>query len=307
MSDRQFRLPRKNSDDPREARTVGLSRSEYRRLVADTQRPQEPQDPSSASTVSISTEQIEQVRRKGQPEQVGKLPARPNPEPRRRPSFLRELGVVVGVALVLSMLVKTFLVQPFWIPSGSMENTLVQGDRVIVSKLTPGPFDLKRGDVVVFADDEHWLDQPNVERSSVANIIVRPLQFVGLYPEGDDHLIKRLIGLPGDRVSCKAGGKLTVNGVALDEPYVYPGDSPCTDAGGEENWDIVVPEGRVWVMGDHRGDSADSRTHDAGSGGKQGSIRIDSITGRAVAIVWPLTRMDGLGNYSSTFDKVPNP
>lgn len=306
MSDRQFRLPRRSMDDQQEARTVGLSRSDYRRLVADTQRPEETPDPSNASTESISAEQVEQMRRKGQAEPVGKLPARPDPEPRRRHSLLRELGIVVGIALVLSMLVKTFLVQPFWIPSGSMENTLVRGDRVVVSKLTPGVFDLKRGDVVVFSDDEHWLETPNVRRSAVANIIVKPLQFVGLYPEGDDHLIKRLIGLPGDEVSCRPGGKLTVNGVALDEPYIYPGDGPCTDASGNENWDIVVPPGRAWVMGDHRGGSADSRAHDNDSGGPDGSIPLDSITGRAVAIVWPLTRMDGLGNYSSTFDKVPN-
>lgn len=314
MSDRRFRLPRRD-DDPEFTATAELSRAAYRKLVTDTRpaapeqpAPEQPEpDPATASTESISTEQIEQVRRKGNPEQVGRLPARPAAKQRRRPSLLRELGIVTGVALVLSMLVKTFLVQPFWIPSGSMENTLVRGDRVVVSKLTPGIFDLKRGDVVVFSDDEHWLDTPNVKRSAVANVIVKPLQFVGLYPEGDDHLIKRLIGLPGDRVSCTAGGKLTVNGVALDEPYLYPGDGPCTDAAGVEDWDIVVPAGKAWVMGDHRGGSADSRAHDQESGGKLGSIPLDSITGRAVAIVWPLGRMDGLGNYSSTFDKVPNP
>lgn len=220
----------------------------------------------------------------------------------RKRSAVREFAVVIGIALILSMLVKTFLLQPFWIPSGSMENTLVRGDRVVVSKLTPGVFDLKRGDVVVFADDEHWLDAPNVQRSMVADAIIKPLQFVGLYPEGDDHLIKRLIGLPGDHVTCTPGGKLTVNGDALNEPYLYPGDQPCQDA-----FDIVVPAGKAWVMGDHRSASGDSREHDDGSGGRLGSISISSITGRAVAIVWPLDRMGGLSNYSSTFDKVPNP
>ena len=243
------------------------------------------------------------LERKGRADQVGKLP-RTRAEARkskRSRSLLRELALVIGIALTLSMLVKTFLVQPFWIPSGSMEQTLVPGDRVVVSKLSPGVFDLERGDVVVFADDGKWLVGPTVERSTLAQIIVKPLQFVGFYPEGDNHLVKRIIGLPGDRVSCTPERGMSVNGVKLHEPYLYPGDAACQAA-----FDIVVPPERVWVMGDHRSGSSDSRDHDEDSGGRLGSIPISSITGRAVAIVWPLARMGGLSNHSTTFDKVPD-
>ncbi|GAB3747616.1 hypothetical protein GCM10027599_01240 [Yimella radicis] len=339
MNDRQFRLPRKESKpETNDAVTGALSRADLKRLKANTQdssvqqtdaisadeldglrrhgqreqvgRLPRPQDRDVSATESISREQLAELTKRGEPNQVGRLPGPAAPRKSRfgrekkssRPrSLLRELGIVVAIALVLSVLVKTLLVQPFWIPSGSMENALVRGDRVVVSKLTPGPFDLKRGDVVVFSDDENWLESPNVERSAIANAIVKPLQFVGLYPEGDDHLIKRLIGLPGDSVSCVPGERMKINGQPVSEPYLYSGDEAC-----DEPFDIVVPQGRAWVMGDHRSGSSDSRAHDEESGGLQGSIPIDSITGRAVAIVWPLDRMGGLSNFSSTFDKVPN-
>lgn len=229
-------------------------------------------------------------------DEVPKSPAR------RFFSTVRELSIVVVVALVLSLIVKTFLFQPFWIPSGSMENTLVPGDRVIVSKLTPGVFSLQRGDVIVFKDPGGWLDTPVQKHSGLSGMLIEGLQFVGLYPAGDDHLIKRVIGLPGDHVRCcNAAGQITVNGVALDEPYLYPGGG--TD---QVQFNITVPAGDVWVMGDHRGDSADSRFHDNGTGAT-GSVPEKDIVGRAVAIVWPLDRMSWLSNFSSTFDRVPEP
>lgn len=214
---------------------------------------------------------------------------------------LRELAIVVVVALVLSLGIKTFVAQSFWIPSGSMENTLVPGDRVVVSKFTPGPFALHRGDVVVFHDPAHWLDIPNAERSGLGGAIVSGLQFLGLYPSGDNDLIKRVIGLPGDHVKCcNTRGQIEVNGVGLSEPYIYPGGG--TD---QKKFSVTVPSGRVWVMGDNRGDSADSRFHDDGTG-RTGSVPESDIIGRAVMIVWPLDRMSWLSNYSSTFDKVPS-
>ncbi|TWP35617.1 signal peptidase I [Leekyejoonella antrihumi] len=213
-------------------------------------------------------------------------------------AFGRELTVVVVVALVLSLLIKTFLLQPFWIPSGSMNNTLIYGDRVVVSKLTPGPFELQRGDVIVFTDPGGWLDEPPTHPGPV----VKALEFVGLYPAGDNHLIKRLIGLPGDHVKCcTKQGLVTVNGVAIHEPYLKPGDPPSMT-----KFNITVPPGKVWVMGDNRSNSGDSRYHDDGTG-RTGSVPEKDITGRAVAIVWPLDRMSWLSNYSTTFDKVPGP
>ena len=174
-------------------------------------------------------------------------------------SAVKEIVVVVGMALALSFVVKTWLLQAFFIPSGSMEDTLLVGDRVVVSKLTPGPIDLQRGDVVVFQDPGGWLDAvPPVERGGVAGALHDGLVFVGLLPaESEDHLIKRVIGLPGDHVvCCDKEHRLTVNDVSIGEEYLKPGDLPSS-----LNFDVTVPEGHVWVMGDHRSDSEDSRFH----------------------------------------------
>jgi len=219
---------------------------------------------------------------------------------------VKELAIVVGMALVLSFIVKTWLLQAFYIPSGSMENTLRIDDRVIVSKLTPGPIDLRRGDIVVFADPGDWLE-PVVQQShgSVVTVMRDAMMFVGLLPDNsENHLIKRVIGLPGDHVKCcDEGGRLTVNGVPVKEPYLMPGN-----AASESQFDITVPRGRVWVMGDHRSDSSDSRFHDAPeNNGTQGSVDERLIVGRAVAIVWPLDHLDWLSTPTETFAKVPNP
>lgn len=217
---------------------------------------------------------------------------------------LRELAIVVGMALLISLVVKTFLLQAFWIPSGSMESTLDIGDRVVVSKLTPGPFDLQRGDVVVFDDFNHWLETvPPEHHSAPGKVVNDVLTFVGLLPTNEgNHLIKRIIGMPGDHVvCCDKQGRLKINGVSINEPYVHPGDAPS-----EKTFDITVPPGRVWVMGDHRSDSGDSRYHDDGTGAV-GSVPESAIVGRAVAIVWPLSRWSWLGNHQDTFARVPDP
>jgi signal peptidase I len=216
---------------------------------------------------------------------------------------VREVVVVVVMALALSFVVKTWLLQAFFIPSGSMEDTLLVGDRVIVSKLTPGPVDLQRGDVVVFQDPGDWLDvAPPVQRSGVSGAVHEALTFVGLLPaESEDHLIKRVIGLPGDHVECcSENRKLMVNDVEITEPYLKPGDVPSS-----MNFDITVPAGHVWVMGDHRSDSEDSRFHDPSGTGDDGSVPIDDITGRAVAVVWPLGRAGWLSDHDETFAAVP--
>jgi len=227
--------------------------------------------------------------------------------PRRGGAFvaaIRETVIVVVIALGLSLLVKTFLVQAFFIPSVSMQHTLEVGDRVVVSKLTPGPFDLQRGDVIVFTDPGGWLAPTPPPQDGPARGAVRSvLTFVGLLPnDSGNHLIKRLIGLPGDHVvCCDAQGRLSVNGTAIDEPYIFDGNVPS-----ERPFDITVPAGRVWVMGDHRQMSEDSRYHDDGHG-NTGSVPIADVTGRAFVIVWPFSRADSLPRYSSTFRRVPPP
>lgn len=218
---------------------------------------------------------------------------------------IREFIVVVAMALALSFVVKTWLIQAFYIPSGSMEDTLILNDRVVVNKLVPDVIDLKRGDVIVFEDPGEWLSSvPAVSHGPLRDGVERVLTFVGLLPNtSDNHLIKRIIGLPGDHiVCCDAQGHLTVNGVPITEPYIKPGDVPSSIT-----FDITVPQGKVWVMGDHRGDSEDSRFHDPAGTGAEGSVPIDRITGRAVAIVWPFDRLGWLSQPGSTFDKVPAP
>ena len=219
---------------------------------------------------------------------------------------LKELVIVVVLAMGLSFVVKSWFFQAFYIPSESMENTLVKDDRVIVSKLTPGPFDLKRGDVIVFEDPlvpVPWLDErPDSERSTLGGPLHSTLVFVGLLPEdSENHLIKRVIGLPGDRVQSDGSGKLTVNGVEITEPYLKAGVEPSDRA-----FDVVVPKDRVWVMGDNRSNSADSRAHDDGTG-KTGSVPMDRIVGRALFVVWPFDHVTWLGTPERTFAKVPNP
>jgi signal peptidase I len=185
-----------------------------------------------------------------------------------------------------------------------MEDTLRINDRVIVNKLVPGPISLHRGDVVVFKDPGGWLPPVTpVDRGPVLNAINDGLTFVGLLPDSsDDHLIKRVIGLPGDHVTSGPNHLLKVNGVAINEPYVMPGDKPSS-----VEFSITVPPGRIWVMGDHRSDSEDSRFHDPKGDGSGGSVPISAVTGRAVAIVWPLDHLTWLSDYSSTFAKVPLP
>ena len=219
--------------------------------------------------------------------------------------LLRESVIVIGIATLLSLIVKTWLMQPFYIPSESMENTLVKDDRVVVSKLTPSPIELKRGDVIVFQDPGHWLPQTApTERGPLAGALHRTLTFVGLLPSdtGKD-LIKRVIGLPGDRViCCDAAGHLTVNDMPLTEPYLFPGDAPSVTS-----FRITVPPGRVWVMGDHRSRSSDSRAHDEKSGGAKGSVPESLIVGRAFSVVWPIRHWAWLGTPGETFAKVPAP
>lgn len=226
----------------------------------------------------------------------------------RRSSWLDYLVTLV-VALVIAVLVKTFLVQPFFIPSTSMVPTLETDDKILVSKLTPGVFDLERGDVVVFEDSLGWIADDPGRADTARYKVSKVLSYVGLAPDpGEDHLVKRLIGMPGDHVVCsEAGGALQVNGVTLDEPYINPDNGACAYA-----FDVTVPDGKVWVMGDNRFNSADSAAHynDYVTGGQDPSAAFvpeSDITGKAVVVMWPVTRWTGLSGGEESFADVPDP
>ncbi|KGM14154.1 signal peptidase I [Cellulomonas bogoriensis] len=216
-------------------------------------------------------------------------------------AWFRETVIIVVSALVLSLLIKTFLIQAFFIPTGSMENTLLVGDRVLVSKLTPGPFEVDRGDVVVFKDPGGWLgEQYQPPRPAWREAASDALMFIGLLPQdAGEHLIKRVVGVGGDTVECcDDDGRVTVNGVAIDEPYLPPDVSPSA-----LEFSTQVPEGSLWMMGDNRQNSQDSRYKQGDPGG--GSIPLDHVVGKAFVTVWPVNRWTLLRNPSETFADVP--
>ncbi|HET7310988.1 MAG TPA: signal peptidase I [Mycobacteriales bacterium] len=213
------------------------------------------------------------------------------PQVTQRPSTLRrELPFLVLIALVLALLIKTFLVQAFFIPSGSMERTLhgctgCRGDRVLVNKLVYRIRDPHRGEIVVFKGPPSW--QPEFVQSKPGNPVSRFLHEVsaalGVAAPSNKDFIKRVIGIGGDHVvCCDSSGRITVNGRALNEPYLYPGAHPS-----DQPFDVVVPKGRLWVMGDHRNDSADSRAH---QDDHLGTIPVNDVIGRAFVRVWPPNR-----------------
>ncbi|WP_282700987.1 MULTISPECIES: signal peptidase I [unclassified Streptomyces] len=222
------------------------------------------------------------------------------PKPKKPRSFWKELPILIGIALVLALLIKTFLVQAFSIPSDSMQNTLQEGDRVLVDKLTPWfGSEPERGEVVVFHDPGNWLmGEPTPEPNAMQKV----LSWVGLMPSAEEKdLIKRVIGVGGDTVECKGSGPVKVNGKALNEAsYVYPGNTPCSvdDQGGQ--FKVKVPKDHIWVMGDHRQNSRDSRYNR--SDGNDGMVPVDKVVGRAIVIAWPINRWDNLP-VPDTFDQ----
>ncbi|MFB7009304.1 MULTISPECIES: signal peptidase I [unclassified Streptomyces] len=221
---------------------------------------------------------------------------------RRRGSAVREIPLLIVVALLIALVLKTFLVQAFVIPSGSMEQTIRIGDRVLVDKLTPW-FGSRpeRGDVVVFKDPGNWLNQENVGKKDspvVVKQVKEALTFIGLLPSDDEQdLIKRVVAVGGDTVKCcDKDGRITVNGVPLDEPYLHPGNPPSLI-----KFEVKVPAGRIFVMGDHRSNSADSRYHLDEP--EHGTVSEDEVVGRAVVIAWPFGHWRKL-EESATFDSV---
>jgi signal peptidase I len=202
---------------------------------------------------------------------------------RNKGSLLKELPILVVVALVVSLFIKSFVVQFFYIPSGSMENTLQVKDRVAVNKVPFISKSIERGDVIVFRDPDNWL--PEIIDYSTNQYVAKAksaLVAVGVLPNPTkQYLVKRVIGVGGDRViCCTKDGNLSVNNVEILEPYIFAGNKPS-----EMNFDVTVPKGKLWVMGDHRGASADSRYHQEDI--NNGFVPESKVTGRVVGVIWP--------------------
>ena len=203
---------------------------------------------------------------------------------KRRGSFWRELPILVGVAILVAVLVRAFVLQTFYIPSPSMEHTLNVLDRVLVNKLVYDFRDPRRGEIVVFKAPQDWQTGT----------------------EGED-FIKRIIGVPGDHVvCCDAQRRLQINGRSLDEPYIYRDADGTQDQAADEEFDITVPAGRLWVMGDHRSQSADSLEHYQESNDvAEATIPSDAIVGRAFTVFWPVDRATWL-SVPDGFSAIPD-
>ena len=244
--------------------------------------PESPQEPGSPA--EDASPQGAQADAQSSP---ARAPARAKGAKRAR-SFWRDLVIIVIAALVLTIVLKAFVVQVFAIPSGSMENTLQPGDRVLVNKLVYRFRDIARGDVVVFSGQGSWgPDAPPPPGNPLARFWDGVTNLIGISAPGTDY-IKRVIGVPGDHVACCDAGRVTVNGVPLSEQsYVHPGDVPS-----QVVFSVTVPPGRLWVLGDNRANSDDSRYRrdDPGSG----TIPESAVVGRAFVIIWPPSRIGDL-------------
>ena len=230
-------------------------------------------------------------------------------------SFFRELPFLVLIAFVLALLIKAFLVQAFYIPSGSMQQTLELRDRVLVNKLVYRFRDIHRGEIVVFNGLDNF--QPETQIAPPSNGLQRVLRSIssaiGVGAPGEKDFIKRVIGVPGDRVACCNNGHVTVlskgqsSPRVLDEPYLYEDDKQVFCEAGTTAQacpagapGVLVPAGRLWVMGDHRGFSSDSRAHIDDE--NHGTVPINKVIGRAFVIVWPIGRSAVL-RVPNTFDR----
>jgi len=211
----------------------------------------------------------------------GSTAPEPPPRQRRQLPFWQELLLLLAIALLLAIVIKALFLQAFYIPSGSMEDTLVFNDRILVQKVSYwGGGSPQRGDVVVFSDPGSWL--PPQDSAGATGPVSKGLEVFGLYPTGG-HLVKRVIGVGGDTVRCcDRQGRVTVNGEPLDEQsYLAPGQQPSLI-----RFKTKVQPGHLWVMGDNRANSADSRVHLGDPGG--GQVPVDDVVGKVFSVVWPL-------------------
>lgn len=222
--------------------------------------------------------------------------------------FLRDVLVIVLIAALVSFVVKTFIVRSFYIPSASMERTLLVNDRILVDELTPRWTGYERGDVVVFKDPGGWLDaQPKPPASPpLVQLVDGVLTFIGVSAsDSQDHLVKRIIGLPGDHVvCCNALGQITINGAPINElDYL---NLPDGDTAASNNpFDVVVPADSLWLLGDNRDRSRDSREHqDLPSGG---FVPVSNVVGKAFLTTWPIGRIGSIDGHHDSFNGVPDP
>jgi signal peptidase I len=225
----------------------------------------------------------------------------PSADPAEKKSSLpvwQESLLLLAIALVLAIAIKYFFVQAFYIPSESMEPMFIKNDRILVQKVSYwGGGSPQRGDIVVFKDPDHWL--PEDEAHTASNPITKALEVVGLYPSGG-HLVKRVIGIGGDRVMCcDVQGRVTVNGKALDESSYLPKGTAPSDS----PFDVRVPAGHLWVMGDNRDHSADSRYHVDQP--DHGFVDDDLVVGKVWALIWPWKRAERI-HTPATFRDIPN-
>ena len=233
------------------------------------------------------------------------------PPPRRRRSilvFLRDILVIIVIAALVSFVVKTFIVRSFYIPSGSMERTLLVNDRILVDELTPRWAGYDRGDVVVFQDPGGWLPpQPQTPpRPALIEAVDWVLTFVGISTsDAQDHLVKRVIGMPGDHVvCCNALGQITINDAPIDElSYLNLPDGDT--AASNMDFDVTVPDDAIWVMGDNRDRSQDSRAHQDLPGG--GFVPMENVVGRAFLTTWPFDRLGLIDTHDDVYRAVPEP
>ena len=218
--------------------------------------------------------------------------------------FIRDLLIIFVVALLISFMIKTFLIRSFYIPSGSMENTLQIDDRIIVNQLEPELIPITRGDVIVFKDPGGWLlPQAEIVQNPIVAGADWLLSVVGLSaPDSNDHLIKRVIGLPGDHVvCCNTLGQMSVNDVPLDESaYVLlpAGETKVS----KDAFDVTIPADSLWMMGDNRYNSKDSR-YNGDTAGK-GYVPVENVVGRALVVSWPLANWAWLDDYPDVFREV---
>ncbi|MDR2799591.1 MAG: signal peptidase I [Bifidobacteriaceae bacterium] len=198
--------------------------------------------------------------------------------------FWAQLLTIFGIAFVISVFIRVFLFQPFIVPSGSMRPTLMENDRILVSKLYPKPMALNRQDIIVFRDPGGWLALQNIENEQNSNALTSVLEFFGLSTPDDEYLTKRLIGMPGDHITCDGnGGPVKVNGEAIDNSYIPEGAFPS-----QVKIDEKVPDNMIYVLGDNRANSADSRFNKDKE--YNGFVPMQNVVGKVIAIIWPPDR-----------------